>query len=221
MVVEAHELGVGQPVPVGARPRDVLVVVEHGHAHGRAGYRPSVRTLAGVVAAHAVESGDRCAFVGGDHRMTWRDYDGRASGIAGALVDAGVTGGDRVAVLLADGPAVHACYVGVERAGGVIVGVGPRAGRREVEHLLDITGASLVLSGPDLDQRLPPGLPRLAVTETELPAGGPAPARAGRPDDLWLLNSTSGTTGRPKCVTHDQRRWFAFQRRSSASATCS
>jgi acyl-CoA synthetase len=169
-----------------------------------------VRTLAGVVAAHAVESGDRCAFVGADHRMTWRDYDERASGIAGALVDAGVTGGDRVAVLLADGPAVHACYVGVERAGGVIVGIGPRAGRLEVEHLLDITGASFVLSGPDLDQRLPPGLPRLAVTETEMPEGGPPPARAGRSDDLWLLNSTSGTTGRPKCVAHDQRRWFAF-----------
>jgi acyl-CoA synthetase len=180
-----------------------------------------VRTLAGVVAAHAAESGDRCAFVGGDHRMTWRDYDERASGIAGALVDAGVTGGDRVAVLLADGPAVHACYVGVERAGGVIVGIGPRAGRREVEHLLDITGASLVLSGPDPDQRLPPGLPRLAVTETELPAGGPAPARAGRSDDLWLLNSTSGTTGRPKCVVHDQRRWFAFHDLAVAAAELS
>jgi acyl-CoA synthetase len=29
-------------------------------------------------------------------------------------------------------------------------------------------------------------------------------------DDLFLLNSTSGTTGMPKCVTHDQRRWHAF-----------
>jgi acyl-CoA synthetase len=29
-------------------------------------------------------------------------------------------------------------------------------------------------------------------------------------DDLFLLNSTSGTTGMPKCVTHDQKRWMAF-----------
>jgi acyl-CoA synthetase len=29
-------------------------------------------------------------------------------------------------------------------------------------------------------------------------------------DDLWLLNSTSGTTGLPKCVMHHQRRWLAF-----------
>jgi acyl-CoA synthetase len=31
-----------------------------------------------------------------------------------------------------------------------------------------------------------------------------------RSDDLFLLNSTSGTTGMPKCVSHDQRRWMAF-----------
>jgi acyl-CoA synthetase len=30
--------------------------------------------------------------------------------------------------------------------------------------------------------------------------------------DLFLLNSTSGTTGLPKCVTHDQARWNHFHR---------
>jgi len=30
------------------------------------------------------------------------------------------------------------------------------------------------------------------------------------PDDLWFLNSTSGTTGLPKVVMHNQARWFAF-----------
>ena len=32
------------------------------------------------------------------------------------------------------------------------------------------------------------------------------------PDRLWFLNSTSGTTGLPKIVMHDQARWFAFHR---------
>jgi acyl-CoA synthetase len=35
---------------------------------------------------------------------------------------------------------------------------------------------------------------------------GPQP----NPPGLWFLNSTSGTTGLPKIVMHDQRRWFAF-----------
>jgi acyl-CoA synthetase len=168
-----------------------------------------MRTIAATVAARAAEIGDRCAYVGGQHRMTWAEYDERADGIAAALVDVGVEPGQRVAALLADGPAVHACYVGVERAGAVIVGIGARAGPREVEHLLEKTGASVLLgAGPA--GRATASIGRLPVTETELPvgAGRPGPGRAV--DDLWLLNSTSGTTGLPKCVMHDQRRWFAF-----------
>ncbi len=36
------------------------------------------------------------------------------------------------------------------------------------------------------------------------------PSRAFGPDELWFLNSTSGTTGLPKIVMHHQARWFAF-----------
>ena len=60
----------------------------------------------------------------------------------------------------------------------------------------------------------PPGCRRLLVSEARraapaaaAPTGGGGPSTA---DDLWLLNSTSGTTGLPKCVMHHQRRWFAF-----------
>ncbi|HEU4428568.1 MAG TPA: fatty acid--CoA ligase family protein, partial [Myxococcota bacterium] len=50
----------------------------------------------------------------------------------------------------------------------------------------------------------------------EEPAARSSPAAAelaGRRlgvEDLFLLNSTSGTTGLPKCVTHHQARWFHF-----------
>ena len=35
-------------------------------------------------------------------------------------------------------------------------------------------------------------------------------ARAFGADDLFLVNSTSGTTGLPKCVMHNQNRWMFF-----------
>jgi len=169
-----------------------------------------VPTLEQLVAAHAAAQGDDLAYVGGEQRMTWREYDARAEGIAAALVDAGVAPGDRVAVCLPDGPAVHACFVGIERAGAVVVGIGPRAGRREVAHLLGLTGASLLLWASDPEDP-PGGVATIAVSETDLPVGRGAPAKRGEDlDALWLLNSTSGTTGLPKCVMHHQRRWFAF-----------
>jgi acyl-CoA synthetase len=38
----------------------------------------------------------------------------------------------------------------------------------------------------------------------------PADEQPIGPEELWFLNSTSGTTGLPKIVMHDQARWFAF-----------
>jgi acyl-CoA synthetase len=169
-----------------------------------------VPTLERLVAAHAADAPDGLAYAGGEHRMTWGEYDACGSALAAVLADVAVVPGDRVAVWMPDGPAVHACYLGVERAGGVVVGIGPRAGRREVEHLLGVTGASLLLHGAE-PEPAPAGVPTIVVSETDLPQGRDAPRERARGiDDLWLLNSTSGTTGLPKCVMHDQRRWFAF-----------
>ncbi len=189
-----------------------------------------MRPLGAVVAARATETPDRAAYIGDDDRVTWRRHHARADRIAAMLADAGTRRGDRVAVLMPDGPAVHACYLGVERAGAVIVGIGPRAGPREVEHLLTVTGASVLLASPDrVGVAGPAALRRVTVTETDLDAVGsetPPPSGSIDPptldvDDLWLLNSTSGTTGLPKCVMHHQRRWLAFHEYAVAAAELS
>jgi acyl-CoA synthetase len=159
-------------------------------------------TIGGVVAEHARLRPDGIAFVEAvsGETMTWRAYDTRADAIASGLVAAGFERGERFALQLADGAEVHAAYVGCERAGLVTVGIGPRAGAREVDHLLARTGAVGIARHPrDL----------LSVR----PSHAAAPMdRALGPDELWMLNSTSGTTGLPKCVMHAQRRWFEFHR---------
>jgi acyl-CoA synthetase len=49
-------------------------------------------------------------------------------------------------------------------------------------------------------------------------ARGPVPASLGiGPDELFLLNSTSGTTGLPKCVMHTPNRWYYFHKRAAIS----
>jgi acyl-CoA synthetase len=191
--------------------------------------------LARRIAAHARERRDALAFVAGDARMTWGEYERRSDRLAQALLETGLARGERAAVWLEDGPGVHTAYVGCEKAGLVAVGVGPRAGLRELRILLEVSGARVLLSraehrGVDLhrfvaDRRAEAGaLAHHLVVEGECEEtsrleldgaqieveGAPPPERALAADEIFLLNSTSGTTGLPKCVTHDQLRWFAF-----------
>lgn len=194
-------------------------------------------SLARRVADHARARGDALAFADaeGGEPMTWAAYARRSDRIAGALLGAGLARGERVAVWLPDGPGVHAVYLGCEKAGLVVVGIGPRAGLRELRHLLERSGARALVSreqhrGVDLaafvaaERGAGGALAHHLVVEGELPeasrllldgaaapaVGAPPAERALSADELFLLNSTSGTTGLPKCVTHDQRRWLAF-----------
>ena len=153
-----------------------------------------IDAIASRVAAHAAADPDGLAFATEDDRLTWAGYRDASDAFAGGLVARGYEPGDRVAVQLPDGPALHTAFLGCEKAGVVVVGIGRRAGGREVDHLLARTGARQLIT--DIDEGTP-GPP-------------PAPSRWLKADDVFLLNSTSGTTGLPKVVVHDQARWFAF-----------
>ena len=191
-------------------------------------------TVGSIVAARAVVDPGAVAFIADGRRYTWAEYHADADDIAGALLAAGPDRGERVAVMMPDGPAVHAVFVGIERAGCVAVGIGARAGDREVAHLLSLTGAKTLVTAPrqhdrdastlradveamgvELDRHVLVGLDA-TVVDPDLPAGThidpDQPLRPIHPDELFLLNSTSGTTGLPKCVMHTQNRWFYFHR---------
>jgi len=175
-------------------------------------------TLSELVARHARHEPDAVAYASLDERMTWCEYDERANRLAGVLHRLGLERGSRVAVLLPDGPGVHVAFVAVERAGHVIVGIGPRAGEREIEHLLSRTGARAWIT----DVEHAPHATRLGITLVAPDAEGAVTDVVSTTpiadDEIWLLNSTSGTTGLPKCVVHDQRRWFAFHELAVAAA---
>jgi len=197
---------------------------------------PTMRTLAETITAHAAQQPDSIAFHGDDAAMSWSEYAARSDRIAGLLAELDLARGDRVAVVLPDGPGVHAAFVGIEKAGLVTMGIGPRAGRAELIHLLRQSGARALISQAhyrELDmaqfveevRREGVALRHHIVTTGELEMDTPVlvdqsarePRTASVPraswsaaDDVFLLNSTSGTTGMPKCVSHDQSRWIHF-----------
>jgi acyl-CoA synthetase len=193
-------------------------------AYKRAGWWGET-TVGDAVAGWATTRPDATAIVADHGRASWADYDEAASRLAGVLVATGLRRGARVAVLLPDGIAVHVAFVAAERAGLTIVGLGHRAGDDELRHLLTLTGAeALVTLGEHrgrstaelFDMLRAAGCPlrHHVVVDPRGDAGEAREfdrgARAYGPDDLFLINSTSGTTGMPKCVLHTQNRWVYF-----------
>jgi len=185
--------------------------------------------------AHAVARPEALAFAGEWGRTTWSQQHALVERLAAILHTLGLARGTRVAVLLPDGPHVHACFAATERAGLVAMGIGPRAGAQEIEHLVRQSDARVwisravhqdVATAEFVERLREQGLPLAhhIVLEAEpvsgpeiMVDGGPAVAGASppadavrRPDEVFLLNSTSGTTGMPKCVVHDLQRWLAF-----------
>lgn len=188
-------------------------------------------TLSRRVADLAQAKPDADAYVTPEGRFSWLQYDQAGNRIAAEILARGLPPESRVAVILPDGPAVHAALLGVERAGMVAVGIGARAGIAEIAHLLKRTGAGLLIAhdrmrgqsiadlvaavrgqGAPLSQWL--AVPDL-IAHPEWIGASPVDTAgfpAGDPDSLFLINSTSGTTGMPKCVMHTQNRWFYFHK---------
>lgn len=204
---------------ISAAPSDI-------EAYVAAGWWERSVTVSGLVRRHALERPDETAFDWGDSTLTWRAYDALADSVA-AAVSAKVSAGDRVLVWLPDGGLVHAAYLGCERAGAVAVGVGWRAGARELAHLVERSGASLAIVpratalGPGTEFAASLGLPVVLVEDLDPTSGSLTVTNeiGIGPSELWLINSTSGTTGLPKLVMQTQNRWFYFHQKAVEAAS--
>lgn len=178
------------------------------------------------------------AFVEPAGRLTWAAYDGYATLLAAAIVGQGLGRGEKIGIWIPDGCAVHVAMTACIRAGVVFVGIGARSGDRELRHLLGKSGATTLLTVPqmagrdtrEIFERLRADLPALArylnvydwvpqpdgvvghAAATDVLAGAERRIAGRRTpvDDICLLNSTSGTTGLPKIVVHDERRWLKY-----------
>lgn len=206
----------------------------------------STATLGDVLADLAATRPDDRAYVSVDETVTWAELDRAADGLAEVLQGLGLARGERVAVLLPDTAVVHVALHALPRAGLVAMGIGMRAGDAEVAHLTARAGARALLTVASIRGRdtvelvevaRAAGAPlahhlvvpaRVTADPTAIVVDGapapvsvpvpvPVPIAPIAPDELFLLNSTSGTTGLPKCVMHTQDRWIAYHRLAVAA----
>jgi len=154
-------------------------------------------------AAH--RGGDRPAIV---EREVVTDYAGlmrRAAAVADALAAAGVGPDSPVAIFLERGCDAAAAFFGTLAVGGIAVVVNEGLRPRQIDHILEHSGARHLITTAELLARQPRGLQGsphvIDLGALSAPAdGGIQPVmRLGH--DVAQIIYTSGSTGQPKGVT--------------------
>lgn len=152
---------------------------------------------------------DEAALVSGCRRLSYRQTSQAAEAIARRLVVAGVTPGDRVAIVANRSIETVLAMLGTLRAGASYVPLDPSYASEQLDYIIgDVAPAAILWADPfhDLAERLArPGIAVLGIRESqeavpfrrsELPKSKGA--------DLAYVMYTSGSTGRPKGVIVQQ-----------------
>jgi acyl-CoA synthetase (AMP-forming)/AMP-acid ligase II len=147
---------------------------------------------------------DREAFVDGDTRLTFSQWDRAADAVAALLQSHGIAAGDVVCLVLPSSADYAICYQAAMRLGAITSGINPRLGRREVESIFARTAPKVtVVDGPVV--ATPPGavLDRAAVRSAIEAGADPVTFPKVSLTDVAAIVWTSGTTGVPKGAMFD------------------
>ena len=162
-----------------------------------------------------VKSADAVAVIDGATRRTYAELAERIDRLSAALAARGIRKGDRLAYLGHNSIEFLETLFAAGTLGAVFVPVNARLAPTEIAYVLNDSGASMLVHGPNLD--LPDlAIPRIEVGERYealLASADPAlPAVAVDLDDTAAILYTSGTTGRPKgaMLSHGNLTWNAI-----------
>ncbi|MCL4682548.1 MAG: AMP-binding protein [Rhodocyclaceae bacterium] len=152
---------------------------------------------------------------------TYRQLLARANRIARALVeDLGLVPGNRVLLRGPNNPMMAACWLGIVKAGGIVVATMPLLRAKELTQIAVKARCSLALCDGRLLEEMELARPdcpdlRRIVAFNDGGAGSLESMLEGKPDsfdnvdsaadDVALIAFTSGTTGQPKGTLHFHR----------------
>ncbi len=186
------------------------------------------RTLPVILDRQAAALGERPFVTIEGVELSYAGLRDLAAGVGGALADAGIGHGDRVAIMAENRLELLALWAGCSWTGAVLVPLNPATRGPQLAHVLANAGPKALALEPELAGQLdvlpepPTELEHLwllgdgdarwgDVAPARFPApGAPVPAADVRPGDTLAILYTSGTTGPSKgvCCPHAQSYWW-------------
>lgn len=165
---------------------------------------------------HALRRPHHTAIVYGEERISYAALDGRIGRAAGWLAAQGIGPGDVVALLMKNSPAFIELGFAASWLGAIFMPINFRLAADEVDYICSHAGAKLLCIDEELRHLAPAGLACIVIdqqaqADSSRLAGKPvtAPERHPvKPDDVFRLMYTSGTTGRPKGVIHTYSNFY-------------
>jgi fatty-acyl-CoA synthase len=183
------------------------------------------QTLGDLPRRTALRLPDKLAIVDGDVRLTFAELDAAVGRTAAALAAAGMSKGDRLALLSHNCWEFAVLHYATARIGVLLVPVNFMLGPDEIAYILDHSGASAFVAEDALAdvaekaiasaggaiavrgviRRGGPEVPGWADVQTWLDHDGDAPEVEIGDDDPLRIMYTSGTESRPKGAVHSSR----------------
>jgi crotonobetaine/carnitine-CoA ligase len=178
---------------------------------GRLQLRTSEQTLPTMLAQAAARNGDRPLLRFGEAVWSYADLHDDAPSLAGALAEAGIAPGDRVAVMSENRPEVLRLWLACAWLGAVLVPVSTALRGEGLGHVLATARPKAVaLESAHRARVAEAGVEATWVLdESGLPSGGnPVAPHPVGPGDTCAILYTSGTTGPSKGVLCPHAQWY-------------
>ncbi len=174
-----------------------------------------MRNLTAFIQFRARLHPDAIAVVYDDLRISYADLLDRALRAAGWLRQQGIGGGDVIALLMKNSPAMLDLAFAASHIGAVLLPVNFRLAAPEIAHILDDAGARILILDEAFSETAK-GFSNVVTVNDDaqrdfrhLAGSADNPPILGRHgDDLYRLMYTSGTTDYPKGVIHSYDNFY-------------